>query len=94
VLADTPTEVVAATTSQADIVILGVGKAGLLRADMVSSGAVIFDAGASEDGGQLVGDADPAVADKASLYTPVPGGIGPMTVAILFQNLLQLGRQR
>lgn len=74
----------------ADIIILGVGKAKLLTPDMVKEGVVVFDAGASEDGGVLVGDADKAVSDVASLFTPVPGGIGPLTIALLFRNLLEL----
>ncbi len=75
---------------EADIIILGVGKPNLLTSDLVKEGAVVFDAGASEDGGLLVGDASPEVASKAALLTPVPGGIGPMTVALLFRNLLKL----
>ncbi len=76
--------------AQADIIILGVGKPNLLKPDAVKEGVVVFDAGASEDGGVLAGDADPEVALKASLFTPVPGGIGPITVALLFRNLLEL----
>lgn len=78
----------------ADIIILGVGKPNLLTADMVKEGVVVFDAGASEDGGLLVGDADRAVAEKASLFTPVPGGIGPMTIALLFHNLVELQKRQ
>jgi len=78
------------TARAADIIILGVGKPNLLTPDMVKAGVVVFDAGASEDGGLLVGDAAPALADKAALFTPVPGGIGPITIAVLFQNLLKL----
>jgi methylenetetrahydrofolate dehydrogenase (NADP+)/methenyltetrahydrofolate cyclohydrolase len=74
----------------ADIIILGAGKAKLLGPDMVKEGVVVFDAGASEDGGVLVGDADKAVSEVASLFTPVPGGIGPLTIVILFRNLLEL----
>ncbi len=76
--------------ASADIVVLGAGKPNLLTKDQVKEGVVVFDAGASEDGGLLVGDAHPDVAHKASLFTPVPGGIGPITVAILFRNLLKL----
>ena len=76
--------------AQADIIILGVGKPNLLLSEMVKDGVVVFDAGASEDGGLLVGDAHIDVAQKASLFTPVPGGIGPITVALLFRNLLAL----
>jgi len=78
----------------ADIIILGVGIPSLLTVAMVKEGVVVFDAGASEDGGLLVGDADPAVADKAALFTPVPGGIGPMTIALLFYNLVELQKRQ
>ncbi|MCU0678438.1 MAG: bifunctional 5,10-methylenetetrahydrofolate dehydrogenase/5,10-methenyltetrahydrofolate cyclohydrolase [Candidatus Pacebacteria bacterium] len=81
-----------AATKTADIVILGAGVPGLLTYDMVKEGVVVFDAGTSEEGGMLVGDADPAVAEKARLFTPVPGGIGPLTVAILLKNVLYLAK--
>jgi methylenetetrahydrofolate dehydrogenase (NADP+)/methenyltetrahydrofolate cyclohydrolase len=55
---------------------------------MIKDGVIIFDAGTSEDGGELKGDADPACAVKASLVTPVPGGIGPLTVACLLKNVV------
>ncbi len=80
--------------TRADIVILGAGAPGLLTPDMVKEGVVVFDAGTSEEGGMLVGDADKAVADKASLFTPVPGGIGPLTIAILLKNVLYLAKKR
>ncbi len=94
VTAETAQEEVSRLAKSADIIILGAGKPGLLKPDMISDGVSIFDAGASEDGGILTGDADPAVADKAGLLTPVPGGIGPVTVAVLFKNLLELCRPR
>ncbi|MCB9810570.1 MAG: bifunctional 5,10-methylenetetrahydrofolate dehydrogenase/5,10-methenyltetrahydrofolate cyclohydrolase [Candidatus Nomurabacteria bacterium] len=77
-------------TKEADIIILGAGQPNLLTADMVREGVFVFDAGASEDGGLLVGDAKPEVAEKAGLFTPVPGGIGPMTIAVLLRNLVKL----
>ena len=77
----------------ADIIISGVGQAGLITSTAVQPGVIIFDAGTSEEGGVLVGDADPAVAAKAALLTPVPGGIGPITIACLLRNLVQLARQ-
>lgn len=83
-------EDIAATTAEADIIVLGAGSPGLLKPAMVKTGVVILDAGTSEDGGALKGDADPAVAEKSSLFTPVPGGIGPVTVVMLFKNLLTL----
>jgi len=74
----------------ARIIILGAGQPNLLTPDMICKGAVIFDAGTSEDGGILRGDADPLCAEKASVFTPVPGGIGPITIAILLRNLVTL----
>jgi methylenetetrahydrofolate dehydrogenase (NADP+)/methenyltetrahydrofolate cyclohydrolase len=60
---------------------------------MVRHGVLIFDAGTSELGGKLQGDAHPDCAQKAALFTPVPGGIGPITIAVLLRNLLALSRQ-
>ena len=81
---------------QGDIVIVAVGKAGLITADMIKEGAVVVDVGMNriEDpsrktGYRLVGDVDfPEVSKKASYITPVPGGVGPMTVAMLLRNTL------
>ena len=81
---------VAGATIQADVIVLGAGSPGLLTPQMVKVGAVIFDAGTSEAAGRLAGDADPACAGRASLFTPVPGGIGPITVAMIFKNVLAL----
>ncbi len=75
-------------TKDAHILILGAGHPYLVRPEMIAPKVVIFDAGTSEDGGMLKGDADPACAEKAALITPVPGGIGPITVAILLRNLV------
>lgn len=88
VLEDTPDRAV--HLAAADILVLGAGVAGLVTAGEVKSGVIVFDAGTSEEGGMLVGDAAPNVASVASLLTPVPGGIGPITIAILLRNLLQL----
>lgn len=74
----------------ADIIVSGIGKPGFITPDMVHDGAIVLDAGTSEAGGKIVGDANPSVAGKCALFTPVPGGIGPVTVAILLQNLLTL----
>jgi methylenetetrahydrofolate dehydrogenase (NADP+)/methenyltetrahydrofolate cyclohydrolase len=87
---DTSQAEAAAVIAHADVLILGAGQAGLVTPEMVKDGVIIFDAGTSEDGGELKGDADPAVAKKASLMTPVPGGIGPLTVACLLRNLIDL----
>lgn len=77
----------------ADIIISGVGKAGLIKSDMVKNGVIVFDAGVSSEKGALTGDFEPAVSEKASLFTPVPGGIGPLTVAMLFRNLVALAKK-
>ena len=76
----------------ADIIISGVGQPNLITPALVKEHVIIFDAGTSEDGGVLVGDVSPLVAEKASLLTPVPGGIGPITIAYLLRNLVRLAR--
>lgn len=76
--------------AEADIVILGAGSPGFLKPDMIKEGVVVLDAGTSETSGKVVGDAEPACAEKCSIFTPVPGGIGPITLVKLFENLLFL----
>jgi methylenetetrahydrofolate dehydrogenase (NADP+)/methenyltetrahydrofolate cyclohydrolase len=56
---------------------------------MISEGTVLIDAGTSEQSGVLLGDIDPGCYQKASLYTPVPGGVGPVAIAMLFKNTLE-----
>ena len=75
---------------EADILVAAVGKAKLITADMVKEGAVVIDVGMNRDeNGKLCGDVDfNAVSEKASHITPVPGGVGPMTIAMLMQNTL------
>lgn len=77
----------------ADIIISGIGQPHFIKSEMVKEEVIIFDAGTSEDGGVLVGDVDPMVGSKAKLLTPVPGGIGPITIAYLLRNLVNLVRQ-
>ena len=77
----------------ADIIISGAGAPGLITPAKIKACVIIFDAGTSEEGGQMKGDADPACAEKASLFTPVPGGVGPITIAILLRNLVALHRR-
>jgi len=74
----------------ADVIISGVGVPGLIKPDMLNAEAVLIDAGTSEQAGKLAGDADQACADKVSLFTPVPGGVGPIVLAMLFKNLWNL----
>lgn len=72
----------------ADILISATGNPAIIKPEMVKEGVVLIDAGTAEENGQLVGDIDPEAYEKALYYTPVPGGIGPVTVAMLFQNLV------
>lgn len=77
----------------ADVIISGVGVPHLIRGDMVKDGVIVFDAGTAESNGEIMGDVDFAtVAPKASYITPVPGGVGPPTVAILLRNLVALAK--
>lgn len=77
-------------TQKADILIAAVGRAGFITADMVKEGAVVIDVGINRlDNGKLSGDVDfENVKEKASYITPVPGGCGPMTIAVLMKNTL------
>ncbi len=79
--------------TKADIIISGVGKPNIIKGKNVKEGAVVIDAGTSLEQGQLAGDvAFKEVAEKASYITPVPGGLGPLTVACLLENLLKLNQ--
>lgn len=79
---------------RADIVVSGVGKPGIIRAPMIKKGALIFDAGYDVRGGRISGDAAFAsVAKKAKLITPVPGGLGPLGVAMLINNLFMIRKK-
>ena len=81
---------------QADIVVAGVGKANFVQGDWIKEGAIVIDVGINRDaGGKLCGDVDFAAASKrASWITPVPGGVGPMTIATLLANTMQAARMQ
>ena len=81
-------------TRRADIVIAALGKAEFLRAEMIKPGAVVFDVGLSRVNGQLIGDVHREVSEVASAITPVPGGVGPMTRAMLLQNVVSLAEHQ
>lgn len=83
-------------TKRAKLVVVAVGKPNFLNADMVSDGAIVIDVGINRlDSGKLVGDVDfESVAPKCSLITPVPGGVGPMTIAMLLSNTLKSAKNR
>lgn len=82
-----------AHTKNADMIFVGVGKAGLITADMVKEGAVVVDIGINKVGDKLVGDVDfDDVSKKCTYITPVPGGVGPMTIAMLLSNTLKAAK--
>jgi methylenetetrahydrofolate dehydrogenase (NADP+)/methenyltetrahydrofolate cyclohydrolase len=80
---------------KADILVAAVGRANFVTADMVKEGAVVIDVGINRVDGKLVGDVNFAdVKDKCSAITPVPGGVGPMTIAMLMQNTLTAAKKQ
>ncbi|MDR3347831.1 MAG: bifunctional methylenetetrahydrofolate dehydrogenase/methenyltetrahydrofolate cyclohydrolase FolD [Helicobacteraceae bacterium] len=82
-------------TKRADLLFVGVGKAGLITEDMVKQGAVVVDIGTNRIDGKLKGDVDfDRVAPKCSYITPVPGGVGPMTIAMLLSNTIKAANHR
>ncbi len=85
------TKNIEAITSQADILIAAVGKANLVKRSWVKPGAVVIDVGVNRlENGKLAGDVDlEDVKEVAGYITPVPGGVGPMTITMLLQNTLQ-----
>lgn len=95
------TKNLAEITKQADILIAAIGRAKMITADMVSDGVVVIDVGvnrvddpSAKRGYRLVGDVDfEAVKEKASAITPVPGGVGPMTITMLLKNTIQSAKQ-
>ena len=79
----------------ADILVAAVGRAGFVTPDMVKDGAIVIDVGMNRENGKLCGDVDyEAVKDKTSAITPVPGGVGPMTIAMLMQNTLTAAKKQ
>ncbi|HOX40808.1 MAG TPA: bifunctional 5,10-methylenetetrahydrofolate dehydrogenase/5,10-methenyltetrahydrofolate cyclohydrolase [bacterium] len=87
--ADSQTTNLSKLTKMSDLVISGVGKAGLIDSSMIKDGAVLIDAGTSESNGEMRGDIESGAYSKAKFVTPVPGGIGPVTVAFLLSNVLK-----
>ena len=87
-LTHTGTKDLMAHTKNADIVIAAIGKAHFLKAEMIKAGAVVIDVGISRTDQGLLGDVDPAVMAKAAFVAPMPGGVGPMTRAMLLKNVV------
>jgi len=89
-IADDQTEDLTSVTKSGQIIITATGVPGLIKSSMVSPGTVVVDAGTASEGGQVVGDLDPEVRERADLtITPKKGGVGPLTIAALFDNLIQ-----
>lgn len=83
-----------ATLRDAEIIVSGAGSPHLIKPEMLKEGVVLVDAATSESSGRIVGDADPSCASKCALFTPVPGGVGPVAVACLFENVVTLAERR
>ena len=80
--------------AKADIVISAVGTPGIVIGDMVKDGVIVIDAGTSEEGGSIVGDVHSSAYEKALMYTPSPGGVGPVTVACLMENVVHVAKNK
>ena len=88
------TDDLARQTLDADVLVVATGIAGLVGPDMVKQGAAVVDVGQNHTEAGLVGDVDPGVAERAAFLTPVPGGVGPMTIASLLRNTVRAARYR
>jgi methylenetetrahydrofolate dehydrogenase (NADP+)/methenyltetrahydrofolate cyclohydrolase len=84
----------AAHTTRADILVAAVGRLHVVGPDMVKPGSAVIDVGMNRTDDGLFGDVDPAAADRAGWLTPVPGGVGPMTIAMVLQNTVAAARAR
>jgi methylenetetrahydrofolate dehydrogenase (NADP+)/methenyltetrahydrofolate cyclohydrolase len=81
-------------TLDADVLVAAVGVPGMVSPDMVKAGGVVIDVGINRTDAGIVGDVDPGAADVAGYLTPVPGGVGPMTIACLLENAVRCARYR
>jgi methylenetetrahydrofolate dehydrogenase (NADP+)/methenyltetrahydrofolate cyclohydrolase len=88
------TEELSRHTLEGDLLVAAVGRPGLITADLVKPGATVIDVGITRTDAGLVGDVAPEVAEVAAFLTPVPGGVGPMTIAALLENALRAARYR
>jgi len=81
-------------TREADVLVVAVGRAGVIGPDYVREGATVIDVGMNRGDDGVVGDVDPAAAERAGLITPVPGGVGPMTIAMLLASAVKAAKYR
>jgi methylenetetrahydrofolate dehydrogenase (NADP+)/methenyltetrahydrofolate cyclohydrolase len=88
------TDELARHTLDADVLVVAAGVPDIVSADMVKSGSTVVDVGINRTEAGLVGDVDPGAAARAGHITPVPGGVGPMTIAMLLRNTLRAARYR
>jgi methylenetetrahydrofolate dehydrogenase (NADP+)/methenyltetrahydrofolate cyclohydrolase len=93
-LCHTRTRDLAAHTRRADVLVVGAGRAEVVTKEMVGEGATVIDVGVNRTDAGIVGDVDAAVAEVAGLITPVPGGVGPMTIAMLLRNTVLAAKYR
>jgi methylenetetrahydrofolate dehydrogenase (NADP+)/methenyltetrahydrofolate cyclohydrolase len=89
-LAHTATKNLTELMKRADVIIAAIGKPHFIKPEMVKNGAVVVDVGITRTESGLLGDVDPKVAEVASFFAPMPGGVGPMTRAMLLTNLIEL----
>jgi methylenetetrahydrofolate dehydrogenase (NADP+)/methenyltetrahydrofolate cyclohydrolase len=88
------TEELARHTLDADVLVVAAGVPGIVAPEMVKTGSAVVDVGINRTAAGLVGDVDPGAVDRAAFITPVPGGVGPMTIAMLLQNTVRAARYR
>jgi methylenetetrahydrofolate dehydrogenase (NADP+)/methenyltetrahydrofolate cyclohydrolase len=81
-------------TLAADVLVVAAGRAGLVTGEMIKPGAAVVDVGQNPTDGRVLGDVEAVAAERARLLTPVPGGVGPMTIAMLLQNTVRAARYR
>jgi len=81
-------------TTRADAIAIAIGKANFLKPEMVKKDCIIIDVGINKSRGKIVGDVDPRTKKKVSFASPVPGGVGPMTIACLLENVVRLAGQK
>jgi len=91
-LAHTATTNLGELLKSADVIIAAIGKAHFIKPQMIKAGAVVIDVGITRIDSQLLGDVDPAITSVSGFFAPMPGGVGPMTRAMLLSNLLELAQ--